>query len=79
MKAYIQFDTAINPGSSGGALVDDAGRLVGLVSTIFTLLLVPLLLTLVLQMREGWELAIAMNSGRLERGLVSWGGGEPTM
>jgi serine protease Do len=33
---YIQTDAAINPGSSGGALVDIHGRLVGLTSFIFT-------------------------------------------
>jgi serine protease DegQ len=33
---FIQTDAAINPGNSGGALVDSAGRLVGLNSAIFT-------------------------------------------
>ena len=33
---FIQTDASINPGSSGGALVDLQGRLVGLLSAIFT-------------------------------------------
>ena len=33
---FIQTDAAINPGSSGGALVDTAGNLVGINSTIFS-------------------------------------------
>lgn len=35
IEDFIQTDTAINPGMSGGALVDEEGRLVGLVSAIF--------------------------------------------
>lgn len=35
VEDFIQTDAAINPGSSGGALVDDEGRLVGMVSAIF--------------------------------------------
>lgn len=35
VEDFVQTDAAINPGVSGGALVDDAGRLVGLVSAIF--------------------------------------------
>ena len=31
---YIQTDAAVNPGSSGGALVDTSGRLVGIVSSM---------------------------------------------
>ena len=34
--AYIQTDAAINPGSSGGALVDVHGRLIGMTSFILT-------------------------------------------
>ncbi len=36
IEDFIQTDTVANPGSSGGALVDGEGRLVGLVSAIFT-------------------------------------------
>ncbi len=36
VEDFIQTDAAINPGGSGGALVDAEGRLVGLVSAIFT-------------------------------------------
>lgn len=36
IEDFIQTDAVLNPGSSGGALVDGAGRLVGLVSAIFT-------------------------------------------
>ncbi len=35
VEDFIQTDTAINPGASGGALVDRQGRLVGMVSAIF--------------------------------------------
>jgi len=33
---FIQTDASVNPGSSGGALVDLEGKLVGLLSAIFT-------------------------------------------
>ncbi|WP_282605310.1 S1C family serine protease [Pelagibius sp. Alg239-R121] len=36
IEDFIQTDTAVNPGASGGALVDEQGRLVGLLSAIFT-------------------------------------------
>lgn len=36
IEDYIQTDAAVNPGASGGALVDGQGRLVGLLSAIFT-------------------------------------------
>lgn len=36
IEDFIQTDTVVNPGGSGGALVDAQGRLVGLVSAIFT-------------------------------------------
>lgn len=36
VEDFIQTDAAVNPGASGGALVDDKGRLVGLLSAIFT-------------------------------------------
>lgn len=36
IEDFIQTDAVINPGGSGGALIDERGRLVGLVSAIFT-------------------------------------------
>ena len=36
IEDFIQTDAAINPGGSGGALVDQWGQLIGLVSTIYT-------------------------------------------
>jgi S1-C subfamily serine protease len=36
VEDFIQTDAVINPGGSGGALVDDEGRLVGVISAIFT-------------------------------------------
>ena len=36
IEDFIQTDAAVNPGGSGGALLDGQGRLVGLVSAIFT-------------------------------------------
>ena len=36
IEDYIQTDASTNPGSSGGALVDLSGRLVGMISGIFT-------------------------------------------
>ena len=36
IEDFIQTDAVVNPGASGGALVDGQGRLVGLVSAIFT-------------------------------------------
>jgi S1-C subfamily serine protease len=36
VEDFLQTDAALNPGSSGGALVDLDGRLVGLLSAIFT-------------------------------------------
>jgi len=35
VEDFIQTDAAANPGSSGGALVDEQGRLLGMVSAIF--------------------------------------------
>ncbi|WP_428525711.1 trypsin-like peptidase domain-containing protein [Roseibium sp.] len=35
VEDFVQTDAAANPGSSGGALVDEDGRLVGMVSAIF--------------------------------------------
>ncbi len=37
VEDFIQTDAAANPGTSGGALVDGHGRLVGLVTGIFTM------------------------------------------
>lgn len=36
VEDFLQTDAAVNPGMSGGALVDDQGRVVGLLSAIFT-------------------------------------------
>lgn len=36
MEDFVQTDAAVNPGASGGALVDSKGRLVGILSAIFT-------------------------------------------
>ena len=36
IEDFIQTDAAVNPGMSGGALVDPYGRLVGVVDAIFT-------------------------------------------
>jgi S1-C subfamily serine protease len=36
IEDFIQTDASVNPGSSGGALVDERGRLVGMLSAIFT-------------------------------------------
>lgn len=36
IEDFVQTDASINPGGSGGALVDANGRLVGMVSAIFT-------------------------------------------
>ncbi len=36
IEDFVQTDAVLNPGTSGGALVDRKGRLVGLVSAIFT-------------------------------------------
>lgn len=36
VEDFIQTDAAVNPGGSGGALVDMKGRLVGMVAAIFT-------------------------------------------
>ena len=36
IEDFIQTDASVNPGASGGALVDGEGRLVGLISAIFT-------------------------------------------
>ncbi len=37
IEDFVQTDAAVNPGASGGALVDNEGRLVGMISAIFTL------------------------------------------
>ena len=37
IEDFIQTDAAVNPGGSGGALIDGEGRLVGMVSAIFTM------------------------------------------
>jgi S1-C subfamily serine protease len=36
IEDFVQTDATVNPGASGGALVDPGGRLVGLLSAIFT-------------------------------------------
>jgi S1-C subfamily serine protease len=37
IEDFVQTDAVVNPGASGGALVDREGRLVGLLSAIFTM------------------------------------------
>jgi S1-C subfamily serine protease len=37
IEDFVQTDAVVNPGASGGALVDAEGRLVGLLSAIFTM------------------------------------------
>ena len=36
VEDFVQTDAAVNPGMSGGALVDESGKLVGMLSAIFT-------------------------------------------
>lgn len=36
VEDFIQTDAAVNPGASGGALIDSEGRIVGILSAIFT-------------------------------------------
>ena len=36
IEDFVQTDAAVNPGASGGALVDPQGRLIGLIDGIFT-------------------------------------------
>ena len=36
IEDFVQTDAAVNPGASGGALVDSQGRLIGILSAIFT-------------------------------------------
>lgn len=36
IEDFVQSDTVVNPGASGGALIDAEGRLVGMLSAIFT-------------------------------------------
>lgn len=36
IEDFVQSDTSVNPGASGGALIDAEGRLVGMLSAIFT-------------------------------------------
>jgi S1-C subfamily serine protease len=36
IEDFIQTDAAVNPGSSGGALVNSDGRLLGMIAAIFT-------------------------------------------
>jgi S1-C subfamily serine protease len=37
VEDFVQTDAVVNPGASGGALIDEEGRLVGLLSAIFTM------------------------------------------
>ncbi|MBA5776617.1 trypsin-like peptidase domain-containing protein [Stappia sp. F7233] len=36
IEDFVQTDAAVNPGASGGALVDEYGRLIGILSAIYT-------------------------------------------
>ena len=36
IEDFLQTDAAVNPGASGGALIDEEGRVVGILSAIFT-------------------------------------------
>ena len=36
IEDFIQTDAAVNPGSSGGALVNSDGQLLGMIAAIFT-------------------------------------------
>ena len=36
IEDFVQTDAAVNPGASGGALIDAGGNLIGIVSAIFT-------------------------------------------
>ncbi len=69
IEDFVQTDAAINPGASGGALVDSQGRLVGMISAIFTLqsdgdIGVNFAVSTTLLMRVAEDL---MESGRVRR------------
>lgn len=36
IEDFVQTDAAVNPGASGGALIDEQGRVIGILSAIFT-------------------------------------------
>jgi S1-C subfamily serine protease len=74
VEDFIQTDAAVNPGASGGALVDGEGRLVGLLSAIFTkksdanigvnfAVSSPLLMRVVRDLRK---------HGRVQTGVAGW-------
>ena len=69
IEDFVQTDAAVNPGASGGALVDNDGRLVGMISAIFTLqsdgdIGVNFAVSTALLMRVAGDL---MESGRVRR------------
>jgi len=83
VEDFIQTDAAVNPGASGGALVDENGRLVGLLSAIFTktsdanigvnfAVAAPLVARVVETLKTGeavrWAVAAARFSPHPERG-----------
>ncbi len=74
IEDYIQTDASANPGSSGGALVDLSGRLVGMISGIFTHerdveIGVNFAISAPLLMRIVEDLAA---HGRVQRGKSGW-------
>lgn len=80
IEDFIQTDAVINPGGSGGALVDDGGRLVGVVSAIFTKdsdanIGVNFAASMKLVIRVARDLK---NHGRVVRGEPGFGVRDPT-
>ncbi len=74
IEDYIQTDASANPGSSGGALVDLSGRMVGMISGIFTHerdveIGVNFAISAPLLMRVVEDLAAR---GRVQRGKSGW-------
>lgn len=82
IEDFVQTDAAVNPGSSGGALVDGDGRLIGMLSAIFTkandgdlgvnfAVSAPLLASLIARLDEGGRidrlsLGVSLRRGRAD-------------